>query len=40
MTIVKVSAEREYEVLIDVSWKSELSEFLIGRSRAAVIVSE
>ena len=40
MTIVKVSAEREYEVLIDISWKSELSKYLIGRSRAAVIVSE
>ena len=40
MSTVKVSAERSYEVLIGVSWKSEIAKVLHGRTRAALIVSE
>jgi len=37
---VKVTAERSYEVLIGIAWKSELAHALKGRTRAAIIVSE
>lgn len=40
MSIIKVSAEHTYEILIDVDWKSELRKLLEGRTRAAFIVSE
>jgi 3-dehydroquinate synthase len=40
MSTVKVSAEHSYEVLIGVSWKSEIAKVLQGRTRAALIVSE
>lgn len=40
MSTVKVSAERTYEVLIGVSWQSELAKVLKGRTRAAIIISE
>lgn len=40
MSIIKVSAEHTYEILIDVDWKSELRKLLEGRTRAALIVSE
>lgn len=35
-----MSAERTYEVLIDVAWKFELAKVLEGRTRAALVVSE
>lgn len=40
MNKVRVGAERDYEVLIDVAWRDELTKLLEGRTRAAVIVSE
>ena len=40
MTAIKVSAERDYQILVDVDWKSELTSLLKGRTRAALIVSE
>ena len=40
MSTIKVSAEHTYEILIDVDWKSELTRLLVGRTRAALIVSE
>ena len=40
MSAIKVSAERSYEVFIDVDWKSELAKLISGRTRAALIVSE
>ena len=40
MSSIKVTAERNYEILIGVDWKSELSRLLAGRTRAAVIVSQ
>lgn len=40
MSTVNVSGDRDYQVLIDVNWKSELSRLLTGRTRAAIIVSE
>jgi 3-dehydroquinate synthase len=38
--IIEVQAERSYPVIIDSSWKEELSSLLVGRSKAAIIVSE
>ena len=38
--IIDVAAERTYPVIIDSSWKVELSKLLEGRSKAAIIVSE
>ena len=38
--IIEVVAERTYPVIIDSSWKVELSKLLEGRSKAAIIVSE
>ena len=38
--IIEVAAERTYPVIIDSSWKVELSKLLEGRSKAAIIVSE
>ena len=40
MSSIKVTAEHNYEILIGVDWKSELSRLLAGRTRAAVIVSQ
>ena len=40
MSSIKVTAERNYEILIGVDWKSELNLLLAGRTRAAVIVSQ
>ena len=40
MSTVKVTAERGYDVLINISWKSELAKVLAGRTRAAIIVAE
>ena len=39
MSTIEVSAEHNYGILIDVDWKSELSRLLVGRTRAAFIVS-
>ena len=38
--IIEVAAERTYPIIIDSSWKVELSKLLEGRSKAAIIVSE
>ena len=38
--IIEVAAERTYPVIIDSSWKVELSKLLVGRNKAAIIVSE
>lgn len=40
MNTIKVTSEREYEVLIGIDWRAELSKLLDGRTRAALIVSE
>jgi 3-dehydroquinate synthase len=40
MSAINVTAERNYQILIDIEWKSELANLLKGRSRAALIVSE
>ena len=40
MSAIKVSAERSYEVFIDVDWKSDLVRLSEGRTRTALIVSE
>ena len=40
MSSIKVTAEHNYEILIGIDWKSELSRLLTGRTRAAVIVSQ
>jgi 3-dehydroquinate synthase len=40
MSTIEVSAEHSYGILIDVDWKSELASLLVGRTRAAFIVSE
>jgi len=37
---ISVSSDRDYQVLIDVDWQTELAKLLLGRTRAAVIVSE
>ena len=37
---IEVKSERSYPVIIDCNWKIELSKFLVGRNKAAVIVSE
>lgn len=38
--IIEVQAERNYPVIIDTSWIDELSRLLVGRGKAAIIVSE
>jgi 3-dehydroquinate synthase len=38
--IIEVQSERTYSVIIDGSWKVELSKLLEGRNRVAIIVSE
>ncbi|MSO28704.1 MAG: 3-dehydroquinate synthase [Candidatus Planktophila sp.] len=38
--IIEVQAERTYPVIIDTAWKVELSKLLVGRNKAAIIVSE
>lgn len=38
--IIEIKAERTYPVIISNEWRVELSKLLIGRNRAAVIVSE
>jgi 3-dehydroquinate synthase len=40
VSTIKVNAERSYEILIDVDWKSALVRLSQGRTRAALIVSE
>ncbi len=40
MKRIKVTAESDYEVLIGIDWRSQLSELLTSRTRAAVIISE
>jgi len=40
MSVVNVKADRAYQILIDVDWQGELAKLLVGRTRAAVIVSE
>jgi len=40
MSVVNVKADRAYQILIDVDWQGELVKLLVGRTRAAVIVSE
>jgi len=37
---ISISSDRDYQVLIDVNWQTELAKLLDGRTRAAVIVSE
>ncbi len=38
--IIEVAVEQAYPVIIDSSWKVELSKLLVGRNKAAIIVSE
>lgn len=38
-SLVTVRAEHDYQVLIDCNWSAELTGKLVGRSRAAIIVS-
>ena len=38
--IIEVAAEQTYPVIIDRFWKVELSKLLVGRNKAAIIVSE
>jgi 3-dehydroquinate synthase len=38
--IIEVQSERTYQVIIDSSWKVEISKLLAGRNKAAIIVSE
>jgi 3-dehydroquinate synthase len=38
--IIEVQSERTYSVIIDGSWKVELSKLIDGRNKAAIIVSE
>jgi len=40
MKNISVSADREYEVLIDIDWRESLAPFLLGRGQVAIIVSE
>lgn len=40
MKRIKVTGESDYEVLIGIDWRSQLSELLTNRTRAAVIISE
>ena len=40
MKKIPVSAEREYEILVDCNWRDELSRVATGRARAAIIMSE
>lgn len=40
MSVIKVLAEREYQILVDVNWQAELAKSLEGRTRVAIIVSE
>jgi 3-dehydroquinate synthase len=37
--IVHVSAEREYDVLIDCDWRNEFTQLVVGRTRVAIVVS-
>ena len=40
MTMIEVRSEHTYQVIIDQPWRLELTRLLIGRNKAAVIVSE
>lgn len=40
MNKILVSADREYEVVIDIDWQSVLEPYLVNRGQVAVIVSE
>jgi 3-dehydroquinate synthase len=40
MTIIAVTADRDYEVVIDINWQKALEPHLIDRGQVAVIVSE
>lgn len=39
MKMVHISAEREYDVVIDCNWRDELLQIVAGRSRVAIVVS-
>ena len=39
MKTVHVSAEREYDVVIDCNWHDEFLQVVAGRSRVAIVVS-
>ena len=38
--IIEVQSERTYPVIIDSAWKVEIAKLLVGRNKAAIIVSE
>ena len=40
MNVISVSADREYEVVIDIDWQKVLEPYLVNRGQVAVIVSE
>jgi 3-dehydroquinate synthase len=40
MTMIEVRSEHTYQVIIDQPWQLELTRLLVGRNKAAVIVSE
>ena len=40
MNVISVSADREYEVVIDIDWQKALEPYLVNRGQVAVIVSE
>ncbi len=40
MNVISVSADREYEVVIDIDWQKALEPHLVNRGQVAVIVSE
>lgn len=39
MREIQISAERQYSVFIDTSWQSEVDRLLVGRRKAAIVVS-
>ena len=40
MKSIAVSADRDYEILIDITWQKAIEPFLVNRGQVAVIVSE
>ena len=40
MNVISVSADREYEVVIDIDWQKALEPYFVNRGQVAVIVSE
>lgn len=40
MKSISVSADRNYEVLLDIQWRESLEQHLLGRGQVAIVVSE